>query len=491
MGTAVFIDIENLTCGAGYFANTCNVDFRATFAKINAQESITVAAAYAPILDLYNRRRPLGSIVRDLRQLNVSIRDVPGARIIYGGEEDHDAADFQICLDAMQLALTRPDIDTFLIMSRDGGYYALANKLRELGKTVIVALEPGQSIGSMYKARIDNRICWCVVHESVELPAENTSLPTVQAPIATERELLPDAVKDLSQIETTFSPDMWLEYCSTVTNFFNEQLGELVQVYKHDGLSLVKAIDYLKYLIPNATPQTIGFKNWPPMLRFALPQNYRLVLEPPPSGHRIVHVDYLDGREAEAPLTVADLGDAPYLNEAIGITAPLNKLLYIIEWCGTCDDEFTVNQCYESFQDDLGKGDICYRDISSSLSTLASLGFLIPTAPQEEPSALVTRGVNYAPATSQTNTPPQQDRRYAKAPGYSETDALETVIAEVTNRTEQIHRELGPQTLVALAEMKQRIAYLASLGASTTIARGVSPQQEPIKHTWDALPPLW
>jgi hypothetical protein len=55
----------------------------------------------------------------------------------FSREQKKNAADIQLAIDAIDLAHTRPAIDTFVIISGDGGFAALAKKLHEYGKTVI------------------------------------------------------------------------------------------------------------------------------------------------------------------------------------------------------------------------------------------------------------------------------------------------------------------------------------------------------------------
>ena len=49
-----------------------------------------------------------------------------------------NAADIELVIDAMDLAYLRPEITTFVLVTRDGGFAALARKLHELGKSVVV-----------------------------------------------------------------------------------------------------------------------------------------------------------------------------------------------------------------------------------------------------------------------------------------------------------------------------------------------------------------
>lgn len=500
MGIAIFIDIENLTDGLGYRADECGIDFAATFARISrkktatdstisTKKSIAIAAAYSNI----STDRPLGAIVRDLRQLNVSLRDLPGHRYRNTGGTGKDAADFQISVDAVELAVTRPDIDTFVIMSGDNGYYALANKLKELGKTVILVVKPSQKheISEVYRRRVD-RVILCALNQPAEsLEGEpQISSPAFPSPSRiTQTDLIPAEIRELPQVMTTFERANWCEYCSTINGFFSAGLGEIIKSGGNQGLLFDTTLSYLKYLVPNGTPQKVGFKSWIVMLRFALPESYYLLSDTSPNNPRIVHVDYLGGRDPVPPLTIIDLGDEPYLNTAIGITAPIDKISYIIEWCAYADGEFTAKQCLESFQDDYLKGGIDYSAVSRSLKTLALLGFLEQgPSPLHNTNALVTRGIDLVPGATQMDTL-SQDLHYTKISGYSEASVLERVVDEVTKRAQEINWPLGTRIAEALADMKERVSDLTSF-ASTDIARGSGLEIPIVEHTWEALPPV-
>jgi hypothetical protein len=47
-----------------------------------------------------------------------------------------DMADMAIAAEAIELALTIPEIDVFVIVTQDGGFFPLMHKLAELGKVV-------------------------------------------------------------------------------------------------------------------------------------------------------------------------------------------------------------------------------------------------------------------------------------------------------------------------------------------------------------------
>jgi len=56
-----------------------------------------------------------------------------------GGGGKSNAADVELVIDVLDLAYTRPEITTFVVVSGDGGFGTLIRRLHEFGKSVIVA----------------------------------------------------------------------------------------------------------------------------------------------------------------------------------------------------------------------------------------------------------------------------------------------------------------------------------------------------------------
>jgi hypothetical protein len=65
-------------------------------------------------------------------------------RQIFGFDPEglKNAADIELVIDAMDLAYLRPEIRTYVLVTRDGGFASLARKLHELGKSVVVCSGP-------------------------------------------------------------------------------------------------------------------------------------------------------------------------------------------------------------------------------------------------------------------------------------------------------------------------------------------------------------
>jgi len=487
--TAIFIDLENLTgtedplSPRGFVVDYCNVNLAAMITTLGGKKAIATAAAYASI----PVSKPAGSIVRDLRQLSISLHDVPGYRPLNSDATMKDAADFQIYVDAMQLATTRPDIGTFVIVSRDNGYYALANRLKELGKTVVVAVPRGSGISRIYWDRVD-RVLY--LEPTVEQPDETEDSDVADTPILQPQGGILREIGAIPVDADVFGPETRWDYCARITALFEGDLGAVVQAHGPIGLPWADARGSLTHLLPGGSPNKVGFKKWITMMRFALPKDYAIVTGDQSDDLFVVHADDADGRTITPPLSLNDLGEFPELNKAINISAPIDKVACVVEWCDQTDGELTASKCYAFMQDDAGKGGLQYRDILRSLVTLASLELLHPltVASDCDAGGVIARGANRAPETA-SDGDLGAEKSYTKSADYSEIVALQRIVAAVTERAAALKWPLGTNTVAALAAMKQRIDDLEE-ESGTVRPRGASYRPSALGHTWDTLPDL-
>ncbi|MGI9213080.1 MAG: NYN domain-containing protein [Methylococcaceae bacterium] len=130
--SAVFFDIENLLKGYSFSQQLItNLSLEVILESVksgNNLEGMAVLKAYA------NWSDPRLAVMRgEINELGIDPVQVFG----FSREQKKNAADIQLAIDAIDLAHIRPAIDTFVIVSGDGGFAALAKKLHEYGKTVI------------------------------------------------------------------------------------------------------------------------------------------------------------------------------------------------------------------------------------------------------------------------------------------------------------------------------------------------------------------
>ncbi|MDX1657579.1 MAG: NYN domain-containing protein [Nitriliruptorales bacterium] len=121
---ALFIDHENVAIGAR------DIGFRfevAPLADALAERGrLVVRRAYAD-WNLFSQDR------RDMVDNNIELIEIPQR----SDSVRKNAADIQMAVDAMELALTRDFVSTFVIVSGDSDFTPLVSKLRELNKRVI------------------------------------------------------------------------------------------------------------------------------------------------------------------------------------------------------------------------------------------------------------------------------------------------------------------------------------------------------------------
>ncbi|URR35543.1 NYN domain-containing protein [Thermosynechococcus sp. HN-54] len=132
--TAVLYDIENLVFNQGQ---------RLDPAKVNELISLNkILQAIKEVVDLGEIaiQRAYGNWQNQILQaLNEQLEQSQIERVgVYGRNRDQrNAADIQLAIDAIALIYEYPDINTFVLISGDGGFGSIALRLRDYGKTVI------------------------------------------------------------------------------------------------------------------------------------------------------------------------------------------------------------------------------------------------------------------------------------------------------------------------------------------------------------------
>jgi hypothetical protein len=126
---AVFVDFENLVLGAvKELPDQANpAPYEALTRLCRAYGNASVRRAYA---DWAN---PLfGSHQDDLAMNGVDLIQV--ARV---GIQNKNAADIRMAVDAMETLIVHPEVSVFILVSGDGDYSPLVQRLREFGKWVV------------------------------------------------------------------------------------------------------------------------------------------------------------------------------------------------------------------------------------------------------------------------------------------------------------------------------------------------------------------
>jgi uncharacterized LabA/DUF88 family protein len=126
---AVFVDFENLVLGAvKELPDQANpAPYEALTRLCRGYGNASVRRAYA---DWANTR--FGAHQEDLAMNGVDLIQV--ARV---GIQNKNAADIRMAVDAMETLIVHPDISVFVLVSGDGDYSPLVQRLREFGKWVV------------------------------------------------------------------------------------------------------------------------------------------------------------------------------------------------------------------------------------------------------------------------------------------------------------------------------------------------------------------
>ncbi|OFV96071.1 MAG: hypothetical protein A3H94_08815 [Acidobacteria bacterium RIFCSPLOWO2_02_FULL_60_20] len=122
---AVFIDFDNIEIGV---KNTLRRDFDVSpvLEALKERGEILTKIAYGD----WTRH---GQMSRSLSQHGVQmVQRHPGPR------GDKNGADINLALDALEMALTKPHIDAFAIVSGDSDFISLVEKLKQYNKTIYV-----------------------------------------------------------------------------------------------------------------------------------------------------------------------------------------------------------------------------------------------------------------------------------------------------------------------------------------------------------------
>jgi uncharacterized LabA/DUF88 family protein len=126
---AVFVDFENLVLGAvKELPDQANpAPYEALTRLCRGYGNASVRRAYA---DWANPR--FGGHQEDLAMNGVDLIQV--ARV---GIQNKNAADIRMAVDAMETLIVHPEISVFVLVSGDGDYSPLVQRLREFGKWVV------------------------------------------------------------------------------------------------------------------------------------------------------------------------------------------------------------------------------------------------------------------------------------------------------------------------------------------------------------------
>ncbi|HIK36332.1 MULTISPECIES: NYN domain-containing protein [unclassified Thermosynechococcus] len=261
--TAVLYDIENLVFNQGQRLDPARVNELVSLDKILESIQDTIDLGEIAIKRAYGNWQN-----QILQALNAQLERSQIERVgVYGRNRDQrNAADIQLALDAIALIYEYPDINTFVLISGDGGFGSIALRLRDYGKTVI---------GCAYRnAASDSfqRVC----HQFIFL--ENPfihSAPATNGRNGTPPPRQPNPANTTSRASPSLSsylPVEPLNYAqipvATIPQRETEKLLELLAYYTSDPTKrqeLAKGIIFdtvfldMKSVLPQLEPLRFGF----------------------------------------------------------------------------------------------------------------------------------------------------------------------------------------------------------------------------------------
>lgn len=279
--TAVFFDIENLLKGYSFSQQLLmNLSLREILRSINNLQDLgglAVQKAYA------NWSDPRLAVMRgEINELGIDPVQVFG----FSREQKKNAADIQLAIDAIDLAYTRPAIETFVIVSGDGGFAALAKKLHEHGKKVL-GCAYRSTTNNVFRAVCDGFV-WINDPEQ-ELEYDQRNLMSVRA--------LP--FKDSAGSQVTDPRNVRLAQKIKMTTVTTKEsiikkTREVISWYEHDhtsrsdmlrtGIFLSVVQEAVKYAIPCFQQSKLGFPKFVEYMQHICSGTDLCVAKPPGTG---------------------------------------------------------------------------------------------------------------------------------------------------------------------------------------------------------------
>jgi hypothetical protein len=163
--TVVLFDVENLLgAPAGWKKAAAKLSFGDILTQLRRDESGTIGGFAVSRAYANWGQEFMATLRREMTENGVEPRQIYG----FDRAGSKNAADIELVIDALDLAYLRSGLSTFVLVTRDGGFSALARKLHELGKAVVVCAD-----GNCSKALKS------VADVFIELPKPGEGLPAV------------------------------------------------------------------------------------------------------------------------------------------------------------------------------------------------------------------------------------------------------------------------------------------------------------------------
>jgi len=293
--TAIFYDIENLIGGYGvrmdYVSDLSLKDILDEIRKVDILGGIAVQRAYA------NWSDPRLNVMRgDIVDLGIEPIQMFG----FGKGTAKNASDIQLAIDAVDCAISRPSIETFVIVSGDGGFSALAKKLHEYGKAVV---------GCAYR-RATNRVFEAVCDRFVWIVQEGADAvqrPTGVASVATDP-LLREFAANCPPMDAKSPADMVHKARTVIDRLAGARDSQYL--LKSTGMNISIAAQALDIGVKDFSFVKCGFVKLVDFLRHVLHGTKLALIHRPPSEYRLVAA----GTKVNGFKSISTIADMPSIH---------------------------------------------------------------------------------------------------------------------------------------------------------------------------------
>lgn len=310
---AILYDIENLI--GGYHAKkiSTQISLESIDSQIQAKGigRAAIQRAYANWAD---------PRLNDLRQDIVKLGIEPVQMSGFGKGAHKNASDIHLALDALDIAFSRKDIDSFVIVSGDGGFSVLARKLHQYGKQVIGCAYQN-STSSVFKGICDDFIyidaipnkpkvnLKPVLKEKVKpiLKAQKQPIQTEKSNPKQKKHILQDYF-DEHQGDLVLDQTQSLKEAQHILEFFSKD-EHINNILTNVGLSIDILHQALKHRLRNFDYFQLGFLKFIDLVNYVANDSPCKLVHKPPSEYRIAlkDVDLSEFQNIESLTSIPEL----------------------------------------------------------------------------------------------------------------------------------------------------------------------------------------
>ncbi len=276
--TAILYDVENLIGGYARMDMLSNLSLPAIYQKIDEKINgkVAIQRAYANWSD-----QRLSMLRTDINELGIE----PVQMFGFGKGAAKNASDIQLAVEAIDIAFTRPVIETFVIVSGDGGFSAVAKKLHEYGKMVIGCAYP-KTTNKVFEAVCDDFI-WLEV--PTEVSVENGShIPGVG--IVTDP-IVSAYVSKYAALDAPSKEAVLQNGRDAIRFLCSHSMAR--QIMSSEGLNISIISQMLNYRLRGFNYQALGFSRFVDFLRHITCTTPCRLAYKPPSEYRLVVGNHL------------------------------------------------------------------------------------------------------------------------------------------------------------------------------------------------------